>query len=166
MNAKVELEAPLSASAHELVMNRILNAPPARVFSLWQDRAHVARWWTPTGENGGPGDSTILDFDFRVGGLFRVAFKSPRSGDDMIIRCVYREIVPNEKLVFSFEWEKGMDMPIDMQVTVQFTPHGEKQTLLTFRHNGMPSESMCADHEKGWAAVFDNLARAVDALKA
>jgi hypothetical protein len=58
----------------------------------------ITRWF-------GPAQAECLhaEADPRVGGRFRVIFRTP-DGEEHDVSGVYREVVPNEKLVFTWAW--------------------------------------------------------------
>ena len=82
-----------------LTIKRRFNAPPAKVFQAWTDSKKVARWM-------GPGEVKVLsaESDPRIGGRYRWLMKAP-DGEEHDVSGVYREIVPNEKLVFTWAWK-------------------------------------------------------------
>ena len=72
----------------ELVVSRLVDAPPALVFKAWTRQEHAARWWGPAG-------FTIEScrLDATPGGAYRVAMRSPE-GSARTKRGTYREVVP------------------------------------------------------------------------
>jgi uncharacterized protein YndB with AHSA1/START domain len=69
----------------------------------------------------------------------------------------YREIVPDEKLVFTWHWA---DMPDQGEtlVTVLLKPDGDG-TLMTFRHEQFLDVPTRDSHNQGWSGAFDKLER-------
>ena len=86
----------------EFTISRTFDAPRERVWKAWTEVDQMKQWWGPKG-------SEILDYkmDIRPGGIshYRMRFV----GQDMWGKCVYREIVKPERLVWinSFADEKG-----------------------------------------------------------
>jgi hypothetical protein len=58
-----------------LVLERVFDAPPAAVFSLWSDPAHVREWWHPAGYT-----TPVFEMDFRVGGGLSILHSQGRAG--------------------------------------------------------------------------------------
>jgi uncharacterized protein YndB with AHSA1/START domain len=77
-------------------MVRVFDAPRALVWAAHTEAEHLKRWWG----RGNPLDVTI---DFRVGGSYR--FVEHADGQEHAFRGEYREIVPGERLVQTFEYE-------------------------------------------------------------
>ena len=84
--------------------------------------------------------------DVRVGGRFRVAFTS---GSDEVLEVsgVYREVVPNRKLVFSWAWKSAPEH--ESLVTVTFEPSGGG-TDLTLLHEQFFDAGERDGHDEGW----------------
>ncbi|MGB9482629.1 MAG: SRPBCC family protein [Candidatus Dormiibacterota bacterium] len=79
----------------QLVVTRLLPAPPDRVFAMWTDRDHVSKWWGPTGFS-----VTLEEMDVRPGGEWRFTMHGP-DGVDYPNQIVYEEVVPPERLVYT-----------------------------------------------------------------
>jgi uncharacterized protein YndB with AHSA1/START domain len=136
----------------ELVVTRIIDAPPALVFELWTAPEHLVNWWGPAGFT-----LPSCELDFRVGGAFRYQMRSA-SGEDYWLHGVFREIVAPERIVFTFAWE-GANAPARSEtlVVVAFAPHGEG-TKLTLKQSGFESDGPAAQHEDGWSQQLERLA--------
>jgi uncharacterized protein YndB with AHSA1/START domain len=80
-----------TASDRELVIQRIFDAPRARVFDAWTKVEHVVNWF-------GPSEFTapFCEIDFRVGGSYRICMRAPE-GEDHWVSGEYREIVEPER---------------------------------------------------------------------
>ncbi len=83
-------------------LERAYPAAPARVFAAWADPAVKARWFA-----GGTGEGHQLDF--RVGGR-EVASGGPDGGPVMTFETFYREIVPQERIVYTSTMSAGADV--------------------------------------------------------
>ena len=88
-----------SAVKPSLTLKRRLKAPPAKVFAAWTDPEKIKRWM-------GPGEVTTVraESDARVGGRYRFVMRTP-DGEEHDVGGVYREVVANEKLVFTWAWK-------------------------------------------------------------
>ena len=67
---------------------------------------------------------------------------------------VYREVVPNERLVFSWAWHSTPER--ESLVTVNSSPTA-RGTLLTFHHEQFFDVTARDNHERGWTDLFVNL---------
>lgn len=110
-------------SDREIVMTRVFHAPRRLVFEAHTKREHLERWWGPQGFT-----LLVCDIDLRVGGAYRFVQRGP-DGGEYAFRGVYRELMPPERMVQTFEFE-GMPGHIALQ-TLTFLEHGGKTTLTT-----------------------------------
>jgi len=105
----------------EIEMTRVFAAPRRLVFEAHSRPEHVRRWWGPRG-----GSMTTCEMDFRPGGVWRFVITKP-GGQQYAFRGEYREIVPPERLVYTFEFE-GMPGSITVD-TITFAEHEGRTTL-------------------------------------
>jgi len=135
-----------------LTLKRRLNAPPAKVYAAWTDPEKIARWFGPAQVVAG---SVRADIDARVGGRYRVSFKM-QDGEHHEVAGVYREMVPNQRLTFSWAWHSTPER--ESQVTVLLKPDGDG-TLVTLHHEQLFDEAARDGHESGWTGTLDKLER-------
>jgi uncharacterized protein YndB with AHSA1/START domain len=131
-----------------LTLKRRLNAPPSKIYRAWTDAAKISRWF-------GPEDAEILraETDVRVGGRFRIVFRGP-DGEEHDVGGVYREVVPNQKLVFTWAWRSTPER--ESLVTVALKRDGDG-TLLTLLHEQFFDEAARDRHGRGWNGTLDKL---------
>jgi uncharacterized protein YndB with AHSA1/START domain len=79
------------------VVERHYDASPARVFAAWADPAAKARWFAGPEEWG----RDEFGLDFRVGGR-EVSRGGPPGGPVHAYDAVYQDIVPDERIVYSY----------------------------------------------------------------
>jgi uncharacterized protein YndB with AHSA1/START domain len=111
-------------------IERTFDRPPARVFAAWADPSLKSRWF-----GGGTDDAPIgLDMDFRIGGL-----ETDRSepGADSGYEARYHDIVPDERIVFTYDLSLGGSLVSVSLATVEFRPaDGGTGTQLTYTEHG------------------------------
>jgi len=110
----------------QIVVMRILDAPPPAVFGLWTDVSHLERWWRPDGFT-----ISVDEFEARPGGRWRFTMHGP-DGTDYPNLVVFDEIVPNERLVYSHSNPADPSDPAFTSV-VTFDEFDGK-TALSLRH--------------------------------
>jgi len=135
-----------------LVMTRIFEAPRALVFKLWTDAHHARSWWGPSDH-----PATYLEMDVRPGGKWRGCLRSTESGKELWQGGVFREVVPPERVVFTFAWEEEGERGLETLVTVSFAEEGGK-TQMTFRQTTFQSVAERDGHRGGWTSSFHRLA--------
>jgi uncharacterized protein YndB with AHSA1/START domain len=134
----------------ELVITRVLDAPPVLVYKAWTEPEHMVRWMGPEGFTA-PSAKT----DVREGGQYRAHIRSPE-GKDYWFRGTYREVVENKRLVFTFAWEEDGERGEENLVTVTFVEEGDK-TRMTFKQTPFQSVEERDGHNGGWSEAFDKL---------
>ena len=133
-----------------LTLKRRLNAPPERVYAAWTDPEKLKRWFGPEQI-----ETLRADADARVGGRFRIVMRGT-DGEEHDVSGVYREVVPNERIVFTWEWRSTPER--ESLVTVVIKPEGAG-SLLTLVHEQFFDEAARDRHEHGWIGCLDKLER-------
>jgi uncharacterized protein YndB with AHSA1/START domain len=134
-----------TVSDRELLITRVFDAPRNLVFEAWTRPEHLAKWWGPVDY---PADS--ISADVRVGGRFRHSLRSVEDCSLLWHGGEFRQIVPPEKLVFTFAWD-GEEETV---ITVTFAEEGKK-TRMTFHQAPFSSLSNRDGHIDGWNSAFD-----------
>lgn len=134
---------------HSLSLKRRLNAPAELVYSAWTEPERMGHWFCPA-------QSEVLyaESSTRVGGKYRVIMRTP-DGEKHTAFGEYLLVVPNEKLVFSWQWVSEPE--VVSEVTVTFESDGNA-TDLTLTHELLPTESSRDGHREGWTGALENLA--------
>jgi uncharacterized protein YndB with AHSA1/START domain len=154
--------------ADEFVINRVVDAPRSRVWKAWTDAKDLKQWWGPKGF-----EVVSTKVDLRPGGIFLYHLRS-QNGQEMWGKFVYREIVPEQRLVFitSFSDENAGETrhpmapswPLKMLSTVTFTESGGKTTVtvrwLPYEATQKECETFEAGRDSmkaGWTGTFERL---------
>ncbi|KAF0181762.1 MAG: hypothetical protein FD124_3254 [Alphaproteobacteria bacterium] len=136
----------------ELLITRTFDAPASLIFAMWTQAEHFTRWMGPEGFT-----CTDCEMDVRVGGGYRATISSPESGDSPF-SGVYREIVTNERLVFTFAWNNtGPSADIETLITITFREHDGK-TVQTFHQTPFLNAERRDSHVGGWSSAFEKAA--------
>ena len=148
---------PASASADivqkpSLTLKRRLNAPAEKVYAAWTKPEQIAKWFGPDS-----GEVTKAETDVRVGGRFHVVFHS-EDGEEHDVSGIYREVIPNEKLQFTWSWRTMPER--ESLVTVIVRPDGDG-ALLTLIHEQFFDEPARDRHEWGWNGSLNKLEKAL-----
>jgi uncharacterized protein YndB with AHSA1/START domain len=96
----------------------------------------------------------VAEIDARVGGRFRIVFGGPE-GREHECAGLYKEVVPNRKLVFTWSWPNSTPERVSV-VTIVFKAVGQG-TELDFRHEQFLDEAARDGHERGWSEAFVKL---------
>lgn len=143
---------------HVLVLERIFEAPPEKVFQAWTDPAILPRWFAPR-----PFTTPVVDIDPRPGGKFNTTMRS-EDGTEYPNSGIYLEVTPNRKLVTTDAFTAGW-IPSGQPFMVSeltFEPLEGGRTKYTARAMHWNAETK-AQHEAmgfhaGWGQCADQLA--------
>jgi len=136
-----------------LRMERLIAAPPERVFDLWTEPELLTQWWGPDGF-----DVPASAMDVRPGGHWKTTMRSP-DGTLHTVSGVYREIKAPRRLVFTWGWDDEQGVrghETEVTVTFEATPGG---TRLVLQQQAFQSAEQRDRHGYGWGSSFDCLER-------
>lgn len=128
----------------DLVREIMIDATPETIWPFLVEPERHVEWM-----------GTVADIDPRPGGHYRVLVngRHPSVGE-------YVEVVPNERVRFTFGWaEEGNPItPGSTTVEISLHPEGSK-TLVRLTHSGLPEDAI-SDHTVGWTRYVERLATA------
>lgn len=131
-----------------VVLSRVFTAKRPRVFRAWIEPEALESWLRPRNLS-----MTVSKLEARVGGSFCFDLENGHS-----IFGTYLEIVPPEKLVFT--WSGEAIQGRETVVTLDFLDQGS-MTEVVLTHGRLNTPDMRAQFEGGWPSLFDGLARAL-----
>lgn len=154
----------------DLVLERVVDVPPALVWRAWTTPEELKQWFTPA-----PWQTVDCEIDLRPGGIFRTVMRSPEGEEFPNVGC-YLEVIENERLTWTDALEPGFRPrhSADTRPTsgisaftavITLEPHGKNGTRYTAlaMHK---SEAERKAHEEmgfhdGWGKVLDQLVELV-----
>ena len=144
----------------ELVLTRIIDAPPEKVFRAWTEPELVKQWFAPK-----PWTTIVAEMELRPGGSNLIVMRSPE-GEEFPNPGVYLEVVKNKKLVFTDAYTSAWvpsEKPFFTAV-ITFEDEGGK-TKYTARAIHWTIEDRKKPEEmgfhEGWGICTDQLAELV-----
>ncbi|MGI6856509.1 SRPBCC family protein [Mesorhizobium sp. 1B3] len=136
-----------------IVMERIYEAPPGRVFAAWSDQQALLRWGSP----GEDWDMTYQSFDFREGGGDICRF-GPKGGAVYVNETRYFDIVPDQRIVSAGTMTTGDRRLFAGLLTIEFHPSGNGcRMVLTEQGVFLDGHDYPENHEGGWNQMLDQL---------
>ena len=84
--------AQSATTDREIVISRVIGAPPELVFEAFTEVRHLSRWWGPDGFT-----TTTHSFEFRVGGQWVFVMHGP-DGTDYTEWISWTEIAPPKRI--------------------------------------------------------------------
>jgi uncharacterized protein YndB with AHSA1/START domain len=128
---------------------RRIRAAPEEVFEAFVDPRELVHWWGPD-----EGPTLCAETDLRVGGSFRVAFRT-MDGELHETQGEYLEIDAPRRLVMAFWWSDAPHVRSRVTVSIDPVDDGARLTVL---HEGFADTVSRDSHEVGWAGALDKLA--------
>lgn len=135
-----------------LTLTRNFPVPPERVWRAWTDPQALKRWFGPGGED----PVSLAHLDVRVGGRFHIVFGGP-DGKAHDVQGVYKEVVPNRKLVFTWTWPNSTPER-ESVITIELRAAG-RGTELIFQQQQFFDSTVRDNHRRGWTESFIKLER-------
>ena len=146
-----------SDSTTRLKIRRVYRASRERVFRAWTDPEQLKKWFAVADGFTTP----IADVDLQVGGKYRLGMQPPGDDGVLIVGGVYQQIVPPEKLVFTWRWESPNADEPETLVTVEFYEQGNA-TEVILKHELFSDALQRDKHGEGWVGCMDHLERLIE----
>ncbi len=158
-------------STDAVVIERTLNSPAALVWQMWTEPEHFKAWYGPNGAQ-----IPVANMDVRVGGsrLVCMEMETPKGPMQMWFTGEYREVVVNERLVYTESMSdadgtvispSALGMPAGhpetTEVIVQLEDLGG-HTKMVMTHVGIPADSGGAG---GWAMAIDKMVAYLESVR-
>jgi len=122
-----------------ITTDRTFEYSPEQVYNAWVSEETVV---PPV---------TRIEKEVRMGGHYRLYVETPEFTGVMLAE--YKEIFPNEKLVYSWEWNDDGEETL---VTVNFDSAGNG-CKIRLTHGEFQKQESFDNHSFGWGNYFDGL---------
>lgn len=137
----------------QLRLSRLIAAGREQVFKAWTDPALLRQWFCPTDMSVAAAEAVL-----RVGGAYKVQMRK-RSGEIHTAFGIYREIIPNEKLVFTWGWEGPERHETLVTIELRDKDNGTELVLI---HERFADQASADHHSQGWQSCLENLAARIN----
>jgi uncharacterized protein YndB with AHSA1/START domain len=145
-------------------MTRDFNAPRRLVFDAFTKPELVKQWLL-----GPPGWSMpVCEINLRIGGTYRYVWRKNTDGSEMGMGGVYREIVPQERIVCTERFDEAW-YPGEAVGTLVLSEQGGKTTItqtVLYQSREARDGVLKSGMESGVAASYDRLAELLSSLPA
>lgn len=148
----------INREAMTIVMARVFNASPERLWQIYTDPAMIPRWWGSR-----QGNTVVETMDVRVGGRWRY-IQSYTDGSRHAFRGEYQVVDPPHRLAATFEYE-----PMAGQIVTdsyRFTALPGDKTEVTVTTSFPSLEALEAMAQTGLEAGANDSWARIDALLA
>lgn len=141
----------------ELAMTRVFPVPREAVFAAYTDPEAVSQWWGPRKST-----TTVVKMDVTVGGTWRYIQRDD-DGNEYAFNGEYLEIVPNERIVNTFEFEPMPGHVVTDTAVFEDVEGGTRITVTSLFTNaedlkGMVESGMEQGANESWDRLAEYLA--------
>jgi uncharacterized protein YndB with AHSA1/START domain len=152
------MKAPTYTVLHDsFSIERTYEASPERVFAAFADQKTKARWFSgPEGWN-----VSQWELDFRVGGREHNV-SAPRGGKDHTFQAIYLDIVPDHRIIYTYDMFIGSTKLSCSLTTIELEPDpafGRTRLLLTEQGAYLDGHDLPKNREQGTRELLEALAR-------
>lgn len=137
-------------------LHRIFTASVEKVFRALTDPDAMATWLPPYGFI-----AKVHQMDFKVGGTYKMSFTNFTTGSSHTFGGNYLEIIPNEKIKYSDQFDDP-NLPGQIIITTYFLKPVSCGTELIAVQEGIPEMIPIEMCYLGWQESLDKLKRLVE----
>lgn len=139
-----------------LKIQRTVNASVERVYKAWTDPAQLQKWF-------GCEYATHIEVNQNlvVGGEYVIKMTTDPDGIVVTVNGEYKEIVPNKKLVYTWNSDSAEFPASDTLITVEFIAKATG-TEIVLEHKNFALEKSVEGHSFGWTAAFEKITALVE----
>jgi uncharacterized protein YndB with AHSA1/START domain len=104
-------------------------------------------------------ETSLAEVDLRPSGRYRLTMRDPAAGEEYTVAGEYVEVLPPERLVYTWTWEGGAEIMSGSEATVvevEFVADGGA-TEVVLTHRGFADERIRELHGEGWSGCLANL---------
>jgi uncharacterized protein YndB with AHSA1/START domain len=125
----------------------IFDAPRDVVFAAWTEPEQLKAWW-----GSGFFETVSAEVDLRPGGRYELLLE-PGS---MRLVGEFREVMPPQRLVYSWRWVEGVPDTRESLVTVEFRALGAR-TEVVLLHDNFVGPGPVGMYDEGWRSGLEKL---------
>ncbi|MEQ8402810.1 MAG: SRPBCC domain-containing protein [Roseitalea porphyridii] len=147
-------------SATSFTIDRVFDAPVDLVWACFTQKRHVDVWMLPE-------RFTLIeqDADVSIGGQWWSKMRDQADGAEWHVGGTYREVVENERLVFTHRWTHSpFGTSSEHLITVTFEDRN-RRTHMRFAMSGLPDAQSRDGHREGWQQTLGHLEQHLASLR-
>ncbi|HEX2606702.1 MAG TPA: SRPBCC domain-containing protein [Flavisolibacter sp.] len=137
----------------QLEVEKEFTATVADLYKSWTEEQELQQWWQPMGNR-----LVKVTNNLKEGGSVLYEFQNANGEHTFFISGVYKEVKPQEKLVYTWNWELPEDLVSDsfFMLTVYFSESASGSKLRVIQENFANEESV-QPHKEGWDQALEHL---------
>jgi uncharacterized protein YndB with AHSA1/START domain len=139
-------------SNDKLTLTKEFPVPVEALFQAWTGEEQLKQWWKPMQMQ-----LTEVKNELQEGGDIEYRFTG--GAEELVITGKYKELRPNEKLVYSWNWQMPnaavQESEYLLTINFQGTDAGSK---IEVQQENFANAEAVKPHEQGWTQALDDLA--------
>ena len=145
----------MAAAAEKPSLNiiRRIKASPEKVWRALTQPEAIKQWMGPSDDFKVP----VAETDLKIGGRYHIGMQSP-DGEMHNVSGVYREVVPNSRLVYTWAWKTTPERESLVTIGLRAVDGG---TELTLTHEQFFDAEARDRHNQGWQGCLARLEKLV-----
>ncbi|RYY07928.1 MAG: SRPBCC domain-containing protein [Sphingobacteriaceae bacterium] len=133
-----------------IALEHDFSVPAERLYEAWIKEDDLKNWWHPS-------ENKLVNVAQTVeeGGDIRYEFEGQNGKSSLIITGKYKEVKPNEKLVYSWNWDvsaEGVEKS-NHELIIEFVANGDQSKIKVAQDNFENDESI-TPHKEGWVKAL------------
>ena len=122
----------------QVTVERIFNSTQENLFGMWTRPEMISTWM-----------GVKCGIDPKVGGFLKIDF-----GEKELTTGTFKELVPFEKVSFTWNSYNNDEPTGETLVTVTFNSVASNKTKMKLEHTGFKTELARREHDAGWTDYF------------
>ncbi|WP_221392631.1 SRPBCC domain-containing protein [Dyadobacter sp. NIV53] len=133
---------------HNIELDQDFQVSVEELFKAWTEADHLKEWWHPM-------DDSLEDVknELQEGGAVEYHF----AGRKFDVKGNYKEVKPNEKLVYTWDWEFEENLKNESFVLTITFESNESGSRLHVKQEGFRDEQAVGPHEEAWKKGLEDL---------
>ena len=138
----------MDSNSNIIEISETFSVPVEDLYKAWTDAEALKQWWHPIGDS-----LESVTNELNEGGV--VAYEFANKGFN--VSGNYSEVKPNEKLVYTWNWEFKDELPSESYTLEIGFESSESGSTLHVKQHELPDDAIAKPHKDAWHTALDSL---------
>lgn len=138
----------IKENEYSIEFSQDFSVPAETLFEAWTTPDKLKKWWHPMEDS-----LTDVNNDLQEGGEITYEFEK----NEFRVTGKYKQVQPNEKLVYSWEWDFSNDLPDEKYILTIGFENKDSGSILHVKQEGLPGEEAAMPHQEAWKTALESL---------
>ena len=135
-------------NSNSIELSESFSVTAETLFKAWTEADQLKKWWSPMGDS-----LENVTNELNEGGEVSYHFKS----GDFHVTGKYKEVIPGEKLVYTWNWEFKDGLPQESYLLTIVFEENENGSILHVKQDEFQDEEVAKPHKDAWRRALDGL---------